>query len=99
MKTLVLADDDQMILDLYNMKFTKAGFKVVLVSDAASALSETKTQMPAAILLDRRLGADDGMQVLKSLRTDESTKNIPVLLLSNQDPTAEELSELAALGK
>jgi DNA-binding response OmpR family regulator len=98
MKTILLADDDQMILDLYNLKFTKAGFNVVLVSEGAEVLSKVKENSPSVILLDRRLGDADGMELLKTLRSTDFAKNTPIILLSNQDPTNEELLKLKSLG-
>jgi DNA-binding response OmpR family regulator len=98
MDTLLIADDDQQILDLYQMKFTKAGFGVVMVSEADKVLEQAKAVKPAAILLDHRLGEGDGMEIFKQIRATEQTKNIPVLLLSNQDATAEELETIKTLG-
>jgi DNA-binding response OmpR family regulator len=98
MKTLLVADDDFMILDLYKMKFSKVGYQVVLVSNPTEVVGRIKEVKPALVLLDRRFGEGDGLEILKQLRLLPEAKTLPVFLLSNQDPNAEELTTLKALG-
>src|SRR5947209_2574642 len=98
MITLLLADDDQMITDMYKMKFTKLGFNVVIVSDPAEIMAKIEQSQPALVLLDRRMGEADGLDSLKALRQTEFGKSLPVIVLSNQDPTAEEFALVKGLG-
>jgi len=97
MAEILLADDDQMLRDLYQLKFSKAGHNIVLAQDAREALARITETKPDVILLDRRLGEDDGLLLLGKIRQMESVKNVPALLLSNQDPTAEDLAEIKKL--
>lgn len=98
MKTLLIVDDDPMITDLYNMKFTKLGYTVVICTEAAEVMPKIQEIHPALVLLDRRLGEADGIDILKNLRQQEFGKTLPVIVLSNLDPTPEEFALVKSLG-
>ena len=98
MKTILVVDDDQMMLELYQMKFTHLGYNVAVVSDPAEFMTAVLNNKPALIFLDRRLGQADGLDLLKVLRKQEAGKSLPVIMLSNLDPTAEEFAAVKDLG-
>lgn len=98
MKTILLVDDDQMIIDLYHMKFTKLGYNVLTSSEPATVPQLIQDNHPALLLLDRRMGEVDGLDVFKSLRAQDFGKLLPVIILSNQDPTPEEFAMVKSLG-
>ena len=80
---IVLIEDDKMIAEMYVLKFQDEGFDVTAAEDGKTGIDLVKEKKPDIILLDIILPKMDGFSVLKSLKSDESVKNIPVILLTN----------------
>jgi two-component system cell cycle response regulator len=81
-RTILLADNDQLILSLLNHKFLSFGLNVVLADNGTTALAEAQKNMPDLILLDLKMPGIGGIEVMKTLRSQDATKNIPVIVLS-----------------
>ncbi len=81
MKILVV-DDEKSINSYLQKKLTKLGYTVFIAEDGEEALKQAFTHLPDIILLDVNLPKLSGIEVLKSLRADERTKSIPILILS-----------------
>ena len=64
------------------MQLSLQGFDVVQAADGQTALEAARSQTPDVILLDQIMPKLDGKQVLHALRADESTKDIPVFVLT-----------------
>lgn len=79
---ILIVEDDEFLAGMYVTKLTKEGFDVVLASDGEDALVKVK-EKPVLILLDILLPKKDGFTVLKELKSDAATRNIPVILLTN----------------
>lgn len=88
-KKILLVEDDIAIIDVYQIAFTGAGFKVETLSDGQSAMDKVKEiqsgkeKAPDLILLDIILPDINGMDILTEIKKDEKTKNIPLFILSN----------------
>lgn len=97
---ILLIEDEEMLANMYEVKFKKEGFDLVKALDGATGLEKAKTEKPNFILLDIIMPKMDGFSVLKSLKEEESTKNIPVILLTNlgQDEDIQKGNELGAVG-
>lgn len=91
MSKILLGDDDQMLIDLYTLKFTKLGHEVTAATDAKTFLEKFQEDKFDFLLIDRRLGEDDGLQLFQQIRAQESGKTVPVIVLTNLDPTAEDM--------
>ena len=81
--TILLIEDDQMIATMYQTKFSMEGQTIVTATDGADGLAKAKELKPDIVLLDIILPKLDGFSVLKELKADATTKNIPVILLTN----------------
>lgn len=82
-KKILLVEDDKTLLDMYTLKFKQEGFVILTATDGLAGLEMAKKEKPAVILLDIMMPKMDGFAVLKELKKDPSTKNAPVLMLSN----------------
>ena len=79
----ILVVDDEKAISLYlQKKFTKLGFTVYLAEDGEEALRQACSIVPDIILLDVKLPKLNGIEVCKNLKSDESTKHIPIVILS-----------------
>lgn len=80
---VLLVEDDSFISKMYVTKFTLQKFNVLAAADGEEGLQMAIAEIPDIILLDIMLPKMDGWQVLEHLKVNQSTKNIPVLLLTN----------------
>lgn len=72
-----------MISSIYKAKLEADNFKVLIAPDGAAGLSMVKKEKPDFVLLDIILPGLDGFSVLEEVKKDKSTKNIPVIMLTN----------------
>lgn len=79
---IVVADDDQDILDLVVFKLTQAGFETVAVGDGVAALAAIEADLPRLAILDVMMPGLSGVDVLRKLRANDATKDLDVILLT-----------------
>lgn len=99
MKVLII-EDDYFIRDLYQRQLQKEGYTVDTAPDGAEGLVQASNLKPDLILLDIMLPKLNGLDLLRTLRSKDETKNIPVLLLTNlgQESVMKEGFQLGAEG-
>ena len=82
-KPLVLiADDDEDILELVRLRLTRCGYETVLARDGVAALAGIRSRRPDLVLLDVTMPGLDGYGVTAELRRDPETRALPVILLT-----------------
>lgn len=81
-RTILIVDDEEDVLDLLQLVFETSGFVVRRASTGKSAVSSAWEQPPDVVLLDVMMPEMDGWQVLRTLKGDERTRNVPVVMLS-----------------
>lgn len=81
-RTILLADNDQLILSLLNHKFLSRGLNVILADNGTTAVAEARKNKPDLILLDLRMPGLDGIGVMKALKEQNQTRDIPVIIVS-----------------
>jgi DNA-binding response OmpR family regulator len=79
---IVVADDDQDILDLVVFKLTQAGFDTMAFSDGVTALAAIEADLPRLAILDVMMPGLSGIDVLRKVRANEATKDLDVILLT-----------------
>jgi len=79
---IVVADDDQDILDLVVFKLTQAGYDPVAVGDGVAALAAIEADLPRLAILDVMMPGLSGMDVLRKVRANGATKDLDVILLT-----------------
>ncbi|HEX9991934.1 MAG TPA: response regulator [Acidimicrobiales bacterium] len=82
MATVLVVDDDPVILKLLEVNFQMDGFDVVCARDGEEALAVARSRQPDVIVTDVMMPKVSGLDLLAALREDPATKGIPVLLLS-----------------
>ena len=83
MSKILLVEDDRFLIKAVYTKLTQKGFEVVLANDGDEAISKAKTEKPELVLLDMVLPKKSGFEVLQELKEDSTTKNIPIIVLTN----------------
>jgi CheY-like chemotaxis protein len=92
--TVMLADDDPILLAEAGEALRGAGFKVVEAADGQEALQEALSQRVDLIVMDACMPEVDGLDACHCLKAMPKTQKIPVVLMvSKKDPAARTLGE------
>jgi len=84
-RTVLVIDDDPNALDLLKRTLQDAGIRVVTASDGREALELARALRPAAITLDVIMPGMGGWEVLRKLKLDPETRDIPVVIVTVTD--------------
>lgn len=86
-KRIIVVDDDDGILDALEAMLDSAGYEVATSSDGEILEKLTKENLPDLILLDVLLSGKDGREICASLKNNEITNQVPIIMIS-AEPTA-----------
>ena len=96
MTKIAIIEDDQVINQMYRMKFEAAGFDVATASDGEAGVAIVKKFHPDLILLDLQMPNMNGVEALSLIRALPSHKQTPVIVLTNlgEEEAPDELRKL-----
>lgn len=97
-KTILLVDDDPLIIRMYEAHFKREGFRVLAASNGEEALVQIAKEKPDLILLDVMMPKMNGVETLKKLKSDDRTSDIPVIMLTNLGDKEEDVEGAKKLG-
>jgi CheY-like chemotaxis protein len=80
---ILLVDDSKFVRLAHEKALTRAGYKVIAASDGELGLKAAREQHPDLILLDMMLPKLTGPELLKTLKRENQTKDIPVVVLTS----------------
>ena len=83
MTKIAIIEDDQVINQMYRMKFEAAGFDVATASDGETGVAMVEKTKPSIILLDLQMPRMNGAEALKIIRSSSWGEKIPVIILTN----------------
>ncbi len=84
-QTILVIDDDPLVVDTVRRMLTREGYDVQAAKDGVEGLRSAQVSHPDCIILDLVLPGKDGFQILTELKADPSTFDIPVILMSMQN--------------
>lgn len=96
-KKILVIDDDQTILEIVENILTQYEFEPILANNGEDGLNKAEEHQPHTILLDRKMPNLSGIEVLKKLKKNSETKNIPVVMLTG-DNNINEVAKSLELG-
>jgi CheY-like chemotaxis protein len=82
--TVLLVDDVIDARDMYALYFRHVGIKVITASDGHSALRTVRIERPDIVVLDLAMPGVTGWDVIREVKADPATREIPILVLSGQ---------------
>ena len=83
MAKILLVDDDRLMVKMYQGKFEDDGYEVAVATNGELGIDKALEFKPDLILLDIMMPKVNGLEMLKRLKEKETTKKIPVILLTN----------------
>ncbi len=81
-KRILVVEDDRDINELIRYNLEREGFEVLSLFDGAQAVDIVETRKPDLVLLDLMLPECDGLQICRELKGEDSTKNIPIIMIT-----------------
>ncbi|MCC6445456.1 MAG: response regulator [Armatimonadetes bacterium] len=81
-KKILAVDDEKHIVRLVQVNLQRAGYEVVTANDGKEALEKVESERPDLVVLDVMMPYMDGFEVLRNLRSNPSTRELPVIMLT-----------------
>ena len=82
MNKILVVDDDLAINELIKVNLELAGYKVIQAFDGTTGFALCKQELPSVVVLDVMMPEVDGFTVAQRIRKNESTKDIPIIMLT-----------------
>jgi len=98
MSKILIIEDDIVLSRMYQKKFEQDGYQVIAAYSGGEGLVAASREKPDCILLDIMMPAMDGFTVIRNLKQDEATRNIPIVILTNLGTSEIFIEEAKRLG-
>lgn len=85
---VLLVEDDSDMAQMYRLQLEMDGYQVAVAPDCRSGLAMITEFAPDLVLLDVGLPGKDGLALLDAMRQEEGVREIPILILTNNDDPA-----------
>ena len=92
--TILVVDDDPVILQLLQVNFEMEGFTVITAADGREGVERTRADRPDVVVSDVMMPRMSGLELVAELKGDPATASIPVLLLTAKAQQADVSSGL-----
>lgn len=79
---VLIAEDEPSILESLVFILRRAGFSIASATDGDAALAAVRRERPRLLVLDVMLPKRSGFEVLKQIRADDATRELPVMILT-----------------
>jgi CheY-like chemotaxis protein len=87
MAKILLIEDDPLVIRMYQKVLAFEGFEIDSAGDGRTGVEKAQTDKPDLIFCDVMMPKVNGIEVLERLKADPSTKDIPVIMLTNLSGT------------
>ena len=82
MAKILIVEDNEMNRDMLSRRLERKGFDVVMAEDGKVGVNMSKSETPDLILMDLSLPVMDGWEATSTIKADDETKNIPIIVLT-----------------
>jgi CheY-like chemotaxis protein len=96
MKTIILVENDPVVIKVYGSEFELEGFGVEVAPDGLVALKMLTAVRPDVVVVDLTIPKSNGTDVIKYIRSTPALKTIPVVILTKAYMTMTSLVQQAA---
>jgi CheY-like chemotaxis protein len=96
-RSVLVVEDDRFLRRACEVSLRQRGFTVLTAPDGEAALELIRAELPGLVLLDLLMPRMSGLELLRRLRSEERTRALPVLVISNSS-REEDVAELGRLG-
>ena len=82
MAKILIVEDNEMNRDMLSRRLERKGFNVVMAEDGKAGVDMSKSETPDLILMDLSLPVMDGWEATSTIKADDETKHIPIIVLT-----------------
>lgn len=82
MAKILIVEDNEMNRDMLSRRLERKGFDVVMAEDGKVGVDMSKSETPDLILMDLSLPVMDGWEATSTIKADDETRNIPIIVLT-----------------
>ena len=82
MSKILIVEDNEMNRDMLSRRLERKGFEVVMAEDGQKGVNMSKSESPNLILMDLSLPVMDGWEATSTIKADNDTKDIPIIVLT-----------------
>lgn len=82
MTWIYIVEDDQNIREIEEFALKNSGYQVMDFACAKDFYTQVRRQVPDCVLLDIMLPDEDGLSVVRTLRNDQETKQVPIIMVT-----------------
>lgn len=93
-KRILVVDDRNELLHLMRRVLEDEQYQVSILQEGKNAFAQVKSQLPDLLILDLKLGDISGQDILKQLKTDDVTADVPVIIYTAAVLEADEVAQL-----
>jgi two-component system phosphate regulon response regulator PhoB len=90
-KKLLIIEDDRSLAGVLEYNFEAAGYEVFCAHDGQDGINQARSKQPDAILLDLMIPVIDGIEVCRQLRSENATRQTPIMMLTAKTEETDEL--------
>ncbi len=98
MDTVMVVEDNELSRDALSRRLERRGYRVLVAVDGEQAIATGRAERPDVILMDLGLPRIDGLDATRQLKAGETTKHIPIIVLSAHATTNDRDKALQAGG-
>lgn len=81
-RSVLVCDDNPLLLDLLDFKLGARGYEVRRATDGLQALDQLAKRLPDVVVLDAMMPGIDGFEVLRRIKEDDGLRSVPVIMLT-----------------
>ena len=96
MKKILIVDDDPGILEALSMILEESGFITEVTTKGTETYGKIARFKPDLIILDVLMSGSDGREICKKIKKDQTTKHIPIIMISAHPNAEKSIKECGA---
>ena len=93
---ILLIEDNELNRDMLTRRLERKGYSVISAGDGLSGIEKAGSEKPELILLDLLMPVMDGFEFLKIIKANDIWGNIPIIVITSKDLTADDYSFLTS---
>ena len=82
MTKILIVEDNEMNRDMLSRRLERKGFSIVMAEDGKKGVDMSLSETPDLILMDLSLPVMDGWEATSTIKANQETKNIPIIVLT-----------------
>ncbi len=84
MTKILIADDDPVMVKLFEFNLKRNGFELVLCREGHSVVPQARSAAPQLVIFDYMLPGRSGLQLIQDFRQSEDLRHLPIIVVTGQ---------------